>query len=495
MYDHAFALPLEKIDEFRVAGEAMENFNLSTNNLTERKYSQTPLFWMGMDGCGLGIYIMDDIFRNHYSAMAVEKTLHLVDDIFYLAPKKSYTMTLRIYPVKGGYYDCLNILRKDLNLYQNIPALHGFVYKFKESDSYERYYRKKLDDYELTRKFFAESGITAPAFTSEPMLYGSERPEVWEQAWRAPEKFKTALREYKLPLKTINHYCDVHLVATDGDKDKNAESSWQERLADSVLLDENNEPFPYRKGILYHVVPSLNNTAGRLIIKNLQYLWNEHPQNGIFFDEFNHSRARIAWNFSDDCSALLDKDGNVGRKFAMVPLYCQDFLLAVSNMAINHNPVNYANQFDCTVKLMQQKLIHFAEPVAQEDSQMIRAAQASRTPLTLTCKRNTTAWGDMKYFLQYGVVVCFYATRAYGDHLLQKLYPLTVQAIYPGLVYGGDKVLTNRSGKFTLPGAKKITIYTYRDPDGMLSDVKTMQGDSVELNLNAGSEVALLIAE
>ena len=85
---------------------------------------------------------------------------------------------------------------------------------------------------------------------------------------------------------------------------------------------------------------------------------------------------------------------------------------------------------------MQLPLIHFAEPVAHEESYLIRAAQASRTPLTLSCKRNTTVWGDIKYFLQYGVAVCYYASRSYGDHVLHKLYPLTIYEAQAGVIYG-----------------------------------------------------------
>ncbi len=495
VYDHSFNLPLEKINEFRVAGEAMKNFSLSTNNLNERKYSQTPLFYLGMKECGLGIYILDDVFRNHYSAMAINRTLHLADDIFYLPPGKSYTVTIKLYPVKGNYYDCLNTLRKDLNLYQTIPALHGFIYKHKNSDFYDRYYRKELNTPDLIKRFFRDSGITAPALTGEPMLYGSEPDDVWQKAWEIPGKFKKAIRSTDLAVKTINHYCDVHLVATDGSKDKNAKSLWQERLADSVLKNFKGEPVPYVTNKLYHVVPTLENSAGKQIIRNLQTIWNQHPNNGIFFDEFNHSRARIAWNFSDNTSALLDKRGNIVRKFAMVPLYSQEFLLAISDMAIKHNLHNYANQFDCTLKLMQQKLIHFAEPVAQEESYLIRAAQASRTPLTLTCKRNTTAWSDIKYFLQYGVAVCYYATRSYGDHLLQKLYPLQVESIHPGIVYGKEKTLTLRSGKYTFPAAKKLTVYIYKDPDGMLAETRKIKGNTVELKLAPAKEVALITVQ
>jgi len=259
------------------------------------------------------------------------------------------------------------------------------------------------------------------------------------------------------------------------------------------MLNANGHPVPYSSGKLYHVVPTLENSSGRQIKANLQPVLARHPANGIFFDEFNHSRARIAWNMSDNYSALLDKNGNITRKFAIVPLKAQPFLLDIARTATANGRIAYANQFDCTLQLMQLPLVHFAEPVAHEESYLIRAAQCSRSPLTLSCKRNTAVWSDIKYFLQYGVAVCYYASRSYGDHVLQKLYPLTVYEVQPGVIYGGNKLLTGRSGTYTLPGAEKLTVYIYRDPDGMSAETRQITGNTVDLQLDPATEVALIV--
>ena len=492
---YGFKLDLEKLKEFRIAGEAQTRFIASTNNYTLRKYSQTPLIYLGLQKGAFGIYLTDDVLRNQYSVFTVDDTLYISDDIFYLQPQQSYTISFRIYPVNGNYYDCLNILRKDLNLYQEIPGLFGFVYKMNQDDFFERYYRQKLDTPEKIRKFFATSGISIPAATGSPMLYGSEKSSEWQKSLQAYNKFKKDVIAAQAPVKAFLHYCDVHLVAVNNKKDLDGKTMWQQRLQDSVLLDDQGYTVPYRSGKLYLVVPTLENSAGKQIKENIAHVLNNHPTNGIFFDEFNHSRARIAWNMSDKYSALLDKNGNIARKFAIVPLKSHEFLLDIARFALQKNSIAYANQFDCTLPLMQLPLIHFAEPVAHEESYLIRAAQASRTPLTLSCKRNTTVWSDIKYFLQYGVAVCYYASRSYGDHLLQKLYPLTIYEAQAGVIYGKDKILTSRSGSYKLPGAKMLTIYIYRDPEGMLAEKRTCSGDSVDLKLNPASEVALIIAD
>jgi len=492
---YGFKLDLKKLQEFRIAGEAQQRFIASTNNFVARKYSQTPLIYLGMKQGSFGIYLTDDVLRNQYSVFTVDDTLYIADDIFYLQPQQSYTISFRIYPMTGNYYDCLNILRKDLNLYQEMPGLFGFVYKLNKEDYFERYYRKKLDTPEKIRQFFASSGINIPAATGTPMLYGSEKSSEWKKSLKPYEKFKRDTVAANVPVKAFLHYCDVHLVAVNKNKDLDGKTKWQERLRDSVLLDDQGYTVPYRAGKLYLVVPTLENSAGKQIKENLAYVLNAHSKNGIFFDEFNHSRSRLAWNMSDNYSALLDKNGNITRKFAIVPLKSHEFLLDIARFAVQKNRINYVNQFDCTLPLMQLPLVHFAEPVAHEESYLIRAAQASRTPLTLSCKRNTTVWSDIKYFLQYGVAVCYYASRSYGDHLLKKLYPLTIYEAQPGVIYGKDKLLTCRSGSYKLPGAKKLTVYIYRDPAGMLSETRNVSGDTVDLKLDPAREVALITVD
>ena len=289
-------------------------------------------------------------------------------------------------------------------------------------------------------------------------------------------------------------YTDVHLVRTDGLFDFGRRTKWQERLKDSVVRNISGNPVPYRSGTLYHVAPRPENAAGKQIARNLDIILNDRNFSGVFLDEWNHSNARVAFNLSDGTTALLNRDGSIARKVAVIPLYSRDFLLNTGRRVTEGGRIAFANQFDCLLDLMRLPLIHFAEPVAHEPCYLIRAAQASRTPLTLTCKRNTTAWSDVKYFLRYGIICCFYASRMYGDHLLKKLYPITIREIHPGVVIGEDRILTNRSGKFSLGNKRNLAAYIYSDPEGVFSR-RIRGGTTIELTLDPDHEAALIITE
>lgn len=500
--DNAVKTELDALRSFRLAGAQQRNFAANTGNLVTRDYAMTPLLFFGYADTGLGVYLEDDCYRNQYSAIAVDDTLHLVDDLFYLAPKRTYTFVWRLYPVAGGdYYTLVNAIRHDYALFQPIPGLFGFMYPDKENGYYERYYRKKLDTPELLRQFFDDSGITIPCVS--PVLddarrpggtsYGSEPADVYRDSLAVPGRLLKFMRESGIELPLLL-YTDVHLVRTDGDFDVGRRSKWQERLADSVLLNSFNQPAPYRSGYLYHVAPRPDNRAGRQVAENLRTVFDEFNFSGVFLDEWNQSSARVAYPYRDGSSALLNSEGGIDRKIAIVPLYSKEFLLETGRRVTAGGRIAFANQFDALVELMQLPIIHFAEPVAQQDCYLIRAAQLSRTPLTLTCKRGTTAWSDVKYFLRYGIICCYYATRLYGDHVLKKVYPITVREIHPGVVIGEDRIVTNRSGRFTLDGKRKLTAYIYSDPQGLLKN--TVEGGAeIKLQLDPDREVAVIVAE
>ena len=500
--DLAFHVDLARLRVFRANGLPQAAFALNTDNLTHRRFSQTPLYFFAFDRGGLGIYMEDDCFRNQHSAIAVDDALHLANDLFYLAPGASYTTVVRLYPVDDGdYYTTLNRLRADYGLYQPIPGLFGFVYPFKESLRYERYYRKTLDTPEKLRAFFAESGITMPCVTpiassdrGDGMLYGNEPDRAYDASLDVPEALLKDMRSAGLELPLLL-YTDVHIVRADGRADLGGESQWETRLADSVLRDNFDRAVPYASGRLYHVAPRPDNASGRQLARNLAHALDERGFSGLFLDEWNHSRARAAFNRSDGVTALLTPEGGIARPIALVPLYSKPFLLEFGRQATIGGRIAFANQFDCLKELMDLPIIHFAEPVAHDGGNyLIYAAQAGRTPLTLTCKRGTTAWEDVKYFLRFGLVCCFYATRMYGDHALQRLYPITVREIYPGVVFGDDRIFTRRPGRYTLNRDKTLAAYVYSDPDGLLA--RTLKGEgSIELALDEDREVALIVEE
>lgn len=127
----------------------------------------------------------------------------------------------------------------------------------------------------------------------------------------------------------------------------------------------------------------------------------------------------------------------------------------------------FANQFDCTFEAAQLPVSHFAEPVAF-DSYLLKAAQAGRTPISLTRKRKNEAWVDVKEFLKMGILTCYYAARLTGNHILKKVYPITPREIGPGYVVGEKKIVTMLPGKYTFNRNKKLKAFIYGNPKGLL---------------------------
>ena len=61
--------------------------------------------------------------------------------------------------------------------------------------------------------------------------------------------------------------------------------------------------------------------------------------------------------------------------------------------------------------------------------------------------------------------------------------------------YGKEKTLTLRSGKYTFPGARSLTVFIYKDPDGMLAETRKVKGNTVNLELDPAKEVALITVQ
>jgi hypothetical protein len=510
--DYRFQLPLDKLSEFRLAGKRQPLFFANTENMDFRNYAMTPLVFLGFGTNGVGIYIDDKAFRNQHSVIAIDDMLHLTNDMFYLPPQANYTVVIKLYPAQDGdYYSVLNTLRHDYALYQNIPGLFGFVYRHLDKGYFER--SRKLETPAEFKAFYEDTGIQIAGVMgmySEPRnpakygaIYGAEPLPAVKKQMESYLPFIRASRDAEANTRFIA-YLDTHLVAVDPNGEVlGGSEKFTEFYADSLSYGENDKPVPYSGGRwLYNITPDLNNRAGKMVFNTLDYYLGEAGFDGIFFDEFNHSKVRTDFRRHDGYTVLLDRTGKIKEKVAIVPLYSEQYLLALAKRALAKSTVVFANEFDCTPDLMRLPLIHFAEPHIQEDDYFVRSAQAGRTPLTLstTWKSYTSLWSDTKYFLRYGVLTCCYGARMTGDHVLKKVYPITPKEIYPGLVIGEDKMVTSRSGNYTFGRNRKLTAWIYSDPDGLLQhSVHSFTGtdgkEYIRLDIDSNLQVAVITEE
>lgn len=488
--------------EFRISGQLMNKFWANTSALEGRLTGATPVVYVARDDSALGLVMEDDAYRNQGSVMVWDSTLALGDDMFYLKPRAEYTFVWHIFPIREpNYFTLVNALRHTWELFQEIPGLFGFVHPSTKERMYEDV---RCADFDEVAEWVKDTGIdVSSAGAVWPMgeqqtpgiLYGNEEIEFIREGigdylnWRS-EVHKRGVDVPCLP------YMNIHLCRLVDEKtldDLNA------RLPGCLIHDAYGTPVAYRSGWLYCVLPTVGNASGKHLNDVMRFYMDECGFEGIYLDEWDHSRARVSFSHEDGMSALLDAEGRIARKVAMVPIAVRAYHEAFCQQLVDRKAIIFANQFDDTLAAAQLPIVHFAEPVGTYDSYLISAAQCSRSPLSLNLKDTRGIWTDAKEFLRRGVLLCYYWKYFHGDHLLKRCYPITVRELWPGVVIGEDRIITCASGTFTLNRDRPLTAYIYSGPDAQLQTTLpanvTVDGHSaVKLDLT-DDQIAVVMEE
>lgn len=480
------------LKEFRVFGEKIPSFHVNTK--PTRASGITPSVFLSNEQGAFGVVVEDDILRNQASYMAWDRTLGVGTDMFYLKPGATHEFVWSLIPANdAGYYDFLNKVRAKWQTYQKIPGLFGFVYPDGQD--------KRLDTPEKVAAFFENTGIDIPCIppatsrtpTKEGgvrMVYGNEPMSMIREVLEGVNEFITKARAGGVTYPFLL-YTDVHLVRTDGSKEVLKE------LEDSIIVDYKGNPVEYREGWLYNLLPTENTSAGKRFNETLEAYMDTPGVKGIFLDEWDHSRARYTFNHEDGLTAQLDADFNIIKKIGIVPLMTKQYQRQVVDSLLAQDAVIFANQFDSTHSSLSLPIVHFAEPT-QYTSYLLRAAQMSRTPLSLTVKRSKGTWLDAQEFLKMGVLTCYYARRLTGDHMLRHIYPITVRSTGPGYVIGDGKIVTLASGAYSFGDQRSIQAKVFGGENGRYLRTVESQGlvngkSVLNLILDRGAEEAAVI--
>ncbi len=491
---------VEGLREFRISGQLQRHFWANTKPYEGRQLAATPVVYVERDESAIGLVLEDDAYRNQGSVLCRDSAVWLGDDMFYLQPGGEYTFVWKIFPLaQPGYYALTNAIREDWNLYQRIPDLFGFVHPESEEAMYEDVRCEgpaQLAQWlQSTGVGIASAAVTAPAEQegASTTLYGNERLEYIRPGTGPFLAWREGVREFGADPACLP-YMDVHLCRLVGE----TLEEMRERLPGCVIEDAWGDPVAYRTGWLYNVLPTLENASGQHLLKVARHYMDEAGFDGVYLDEWDHSRARVSFSHEDGLSALLSEDGQIVRKVGIVPIMAKSFQIEMTRQLVERDAIIFANQFDDTLDAAQLPICHFAEPYGSHDSYLLSAAQLSRTPLALHVKATRGVWGDAIAYLKRGLLMCYYWKYLHGDHLLKRVYPITVREIRPGIVIGEDRIVTCSSGTFSLGGDAPLVAYVYGPPNGELVRVvegeATVQGHAaVELSLNE-NEAAVVMA-
>ncbi len=488
--------------EFRISGQLMNRFWANTSALEGRLTGATPVIYVAREDSAVGLVMEDDAYRNQGSVMVWDSTLALGDDMFYLGPRAEYTFVWHIFPIREpNYFTLVNAVRHTWDLFQEIPGLFGIVHPSTKERMYEDVRCANFDE---VAEWVKDTGIeisTAGAVwpmgeQQTPMtLFGNEEMEFIREGIGDYRNWRNEVHTRGVEVPCLP-YMNIHLCRLVDDKTLDDLNT---RLPGCLIHDAYGTPVAYRSGWLYCVLPTVENASGKHLEDVMSFYMDECGFEGIYLDEWDHSRARVSFSHEDGMSALLDAEGRIARKVAMVPIAVRAYHEAFCQELVDRDAIIFANQFDDTLAAAQLPIVHFAEPAGTYDSYLISAAQCSRSPLSLNLKDTRGIWTDAKEFLRRGVLLCYYWKYFHGDHLLKRCYPITVRELWPGVVIGDDRIITCASGTFTLNGDRPLTAYIYSGPDAQLQTTiaadATVDGHSaVRLDLT-DDQIAVVLEE
>jgi len=484
---------LSAVKEFCLNGKAQDMFY--ANTIPSRATASYPVGYVRDDKRAYAFVMEDDALRPNGSIMAWNSLLNFGTDMCYLQPGASHTFRFRIIGSQSGdYFEMLNRLRAAWNNYQTIPGLFGFVYPNGLDD--------KMTTPAQVKRFFDRTGITIPTVPNsvpiasgklkgqKRMVYGNEPTSMIEAGLQnSSEPLAKLMQQAGVDLP-LSFYTDVHLVRTDDI------SHVPDDLADGTVKDIFGRPVDYRPGWLHNILPLTTNSVGKRFRQNLDAYFAKPYIGGIFLDEWDHSRARYDFSRSDGMTARLNEDLFIKAKIGFIPLMVEDFQRQTIEYLQDKNATIFANQMDQTAAAQALPVVHFAEPT-QYESYLLRSAQVAKTPLSLNLKRTESLWTDVHEFLKGGVLLCFYAKRLYGDHLLKYIYPIKVLSAEAGCVMGEDKIVTLRSGEYSFQDNSPLEALIFSAPDGTLqrkiSGRKENGKNVISLKLDANKQEIALV--
>ena len=492
-------LKLNELSEFRIAGNKQSHFYSNTTTMESRTTGVTPVAYVARKNSGLGIVIQDDVYRNQASYLAWGSTLGVGNDLFYLAPRGKYTMEWKIFPIQEkSYYQFVNAIRRDWGFSREIPGLFGFVHPF--SNKHHLYEDAKHKTPEAIAKFINDTGLNIPSTLAmlpkagKPFgLTGNENLQQIREGTKSFREWRDKAKQAGCKIKALP-YLDVHLVKPYFDKGlKNVDK----RLPGSLIKDAYDKFVPYSTGEQWLVLPALDNACGKHLMNVLKLLLDEQKFDGLYLDEWDHSRARVSFNHFDGYSAIINKNAELVRKIGFVPLLTRDFQKKFVEEVIKRGKIVFANQFDGTMSSAKLPVIHFGEPLGSYDYKLF-AAQLTATPLSLHVARTRSVWQDVKEFLKRGVLTCYYFKYFHGDHVLKKCFPITVKEVWPGYIVGKKKIVTMSSGRYSFDRDKALTAFIYSGSKALLhSKITSAQraDGKHEISLKLTSDQVAVIVE
>jgi hypothetical protein len=269
---------------------------------------------------------------------------------------------------------------------------------------------------------------------------------------------------------------------------------------DARVLLANGQQANYGEAYDKEFLPTLTNTFGRDIAKNVDLIFDVCKADGIYWDEMDYSAYRYHFGEPwDGCTADIDpQTGKIIRLKSSTTLLSQPFREQLARKIMERGPL-VCNGAPHTRTMLNLHYQGFVETAAI--SNCLRAILYSPVALGdhIGERRELDSYRWMTDALNYGCLYSWYPDSFEAEYkaLTEYMFPSTPIELHEGYIIAKERIVTNRSGLFGWGDKSRHEVHAFNDEGkevpGFKAPTKVIGGKAYsELRLAEGWTAAIV---
>ena len=391
-----------------------------------------PTCFAVTDRAGIGLMPMNDVFQVHALNYSLRNTIGLADNHFVLRPGSSYTAEWMVVPVPStDFWDFVNAARRLRDV--NFTLLNQFA--FLSARKHEEAFLKRFVAHKTPDLVCASIGY--PRYHGV-YAHGTAFQHVDHRLYAEHNARMKAL----FPELQTSVYFHCFIDVIDGG---------EEVYAKDRILRPDGTHATYGRPHDKLFFPTMENTFGRDIGRNLDIIWNECGADGVYWDELEYSAYQYHYGDPwDGYSGDIEPGTHALKRLkSSVTLITQPWRIREVKRCLERGPF-IANGQPHTRSMAALKFQRFVETASI--SNCLRAILYSPIALGdhISERTEVDAYRWMVNALNYGCVYNWYSERVATGYptLAAVMFPITPLELHEGIIIGKERILTNRSGFF-----------------------------------------------
>lgn len=450
---------------------------------------QNPTVFAATAEHGIGLMPLDDVSRVHVTGYAAAGDLGIADNNLVLRPGAAHTAEWAILPVaRPDYWSFLNAARRLVDANFTIDGAFAFL----RSDPLTAAWSdtQVADFVRLKDARYVCSSITSPKYRGE-YAHGTAFQRIDRAGFKAGcERIRRLVPEARF-LFYFHCFLDVTEDAP-------------ERFADARTLRPDGRQADYGKPAQRLFIPTLTNSFGAEVAKNVDLILDEIGAHGVYWDE--HEQSAYAYHYGepwDGVSGDIDPAAMTLRGLkSSVTLLSEPWRVALAKRILARGPL-IGNGAPVTRAMAALKFPCFVE--TGSITNCCRAQLYSPIALGdhLTERSELDAYRVMLGALDFGCVYHWYNdvnVVPTHPHLTRYMYPITPLELRAGCILGRERIVTRVSGLFGWGDASAHEVHVFddqgREVDGYAAPLVRRDGKTyTELRLAEDWSAAIVRRE